>query len=171
MTEKKFKGWPSWPKGGPLEKKFFKHVFMIRKLIFWWNKGFFHIFKAFEAYQKISNLTKKNLEGDLITKGGTIGKKNFSKCFWFENDSFDERKHFFIFSKHFKHIKRIRNWSKKNLRGDHQDQRGDHWKKIFQRCFYHFKMIVLMKENVFSYIFKAIWSIVWIIFKTGRKKM
>ena len=42
-------------------------------------------------------------------------------------------------------------------------------KNFFETCFYEFKMIVLMKENVFDG-FKAIWSLIK-IFEIGRKKV
>ena len=42
-------------------------------------------------------------------------------------------------------------------------------KNFFEMCFYEFKMIVLMKENVFD-VFKPIWSLIK-NFQIGRKKV
>ena len=56
-------------------------------------------------------------------------------------------------------IKNLQNWSKRSLMGDHKTKGGTIGKKIFETCFYEFKMIVLMKENVLD-CFKAIWSLI-----------
>ena len=56
-------------------------------------------------------------------------------------------------------IKNFQNWSKKSLRGDHRIKWGTIGKKCLETCYYEFKMIVLMKENVFDG-FKAIWSVI-----------
>ena len=151
-----------------------------------------HSWKIFKTGQK------KNLRGDLRTKGGTIGKNFFQNMFLsFENDCFDERKRFFIFWNEFEAI--VQKFSKlvgKKFKGWPQDQRGDHWKKFFSKCFY-------AENHCFYHIFKAfgIWfktfderkffetcffmKIFWIktffqleafgaywkIFKTGREKI
>ena len=47
----------------------------------------------------------------------------------------------------------------KSLRGGHRTKRGPLEKKFIETCFYEFKMIVLMRENVFDG-FKAIWSLI-----------
>ena len=56
-------------------------------------------------------------------------------------------------------IKNFQNLSKKSLRGDHRTKGGPLEKNFFETCFYEFKMIVLMKENVFD-AFKAIWNLI-----------
>ena len=56
-------------------------------------------------------------------------------------------------------IKNFQNWSTKSLRGDHRTKGGTIRKKFLETCFYEFKMIVLMEENVFDG-FRAIWSLI-----------
>ena len=56
-------------------------------------------------------------------------------------------------------IKNFQNWSKKSLRGDHRTKGMTIEKNFFETCFYEFKMIVLMKENVLDG-FKAIWRLI-----------
>ena len=85
------------PEGRPLEKNFFETCFYEFKMILLMKENVFDGFKAiWSLIKNFQNLSKKSLRGDHRTKGGTI-KKNF-----------------------------------------------------FERCFYEFKMIVLMKENVFD---------------------
>ena len=80
-SAKKFKGWPQDQRGDHWKKIFLKHVFMIWKWLFWWKKTFFHIFKQLtRQFKHFQNWPKKNLRGDLRTKGGTIGKKFFETC-------------------------------------------------------------------------------------------
>ena len=43
--------------------------------------------------------------------------------------------------------------------GDHRTKGGTIGKKFLETCFYEFKMIVLMKENVIEG-FRAIWSLI-----------
>ena len=117
------------------------------------RKGFI-IFSNNSQLKIFKTGPKKNLRGDLRTKGGTIGKKFFQNMFlWFENDCFDERKRFIIFWNELEaYWKIFKTGPKKKFKGWPQDQRGDHWKKFFSKhVFYHLKMIVLMKENVLSY--------------------
>ena len=45
-------------------------------------------------------------------------------------------------------IKNSQNCSKKRLRGDHRTREGTIGKKFFETCFYEFKIIVVMKENI-----------------------
>ena len=66
-------------------------------------------------------------------------------------------------------IKNFPNWSKKVKGVIVGPKGGPSEKNFFETCFYEFKMIVLMKENVFDG-FKAIWSLIK-IFKIGRKKL
>ena len=47
-------------------------------------------------------------------------------------------------------VKNFQNWPKKNLRGDHRTKGGTIGKNFFKTCLYQFKMIVLMKKNVFD---------------------
>ena len=56
-------------------------------------------------------------------------------------------------------IKNFQNWSKKSLKGDHTTKGGTIGKIFFETCFYEFKMIFLIKENVCDG-FKAIWSLI-----------
>ena len=56
-------------------------------------------------------------------------------------------------------IKNFQNWSTKSFRGDHRTKGGTIRKKFLETCFYEFKMIVLMEENVFDG-FRAIWSLI-----------
>ena len=56
-------------------------------------------------------------------------------------------------------IKNFQKWSKKSLRGEHRTKGWPLEKIFFETCFYEFKMIVLMKENVLD-SFKAIWSLI-----------
>ena len=54
-------------------------------------------------------------------------------------------------------IKNFQNWSKKSPKGDNRTKGMTIGKNFFETCFYEFKMIVLMKENILDG-FKAIWS-------------
>ena len=47
-------------------------------------------------------------------------------------------------------IGNFENWPRKSLRGHHRTKGGPLGKNFFETCFYRFKMIVLMKENVFD---------------------
>ena len=47
----------------------------------------------------------------------------------------------------------------RSLCGDHRTKGGTIGKNFFETCFYEFKMIVLMKENVFDGL-KPIWSLI-----------
>ena len=65
-------------------------------------------------------------------------------------------------------VKSFQNWPNKNSRGDHRTKRGPLGKNFFKTCLDQFKMIVLMKKNVFDG-FKAISSMVK-NFQNWRKK-
>ena len=67
-------------------------------------------------------------------------------------------------------IKNFQKRSKKSLRGDHRTKGMTIGKKFFWTCFYDFKMIVLMKENVLDG-FKAIWSLVKNFQKWSKKSL
>ena len=56
-------------------------------------------------------------------------------------------------------FKNFQNLSKKSLRGDHRTKGATIGKKFLETYFYEFKMILLMKENVFDG-FEAIWSLI-----------
>ena len=47
-------------------------------------------------------------------------------------------------------FKNFQNWSKKSLRGDHRTKGGPLEKNFLETCLFEFKMIVLLKENVFD---------------------
>ena len=81
--------------------------------------------------------------------GGTLEKKFFRNVFlWVQNDFLMKENVFDGLKAIWRLIKNFQNWSKKSLRGDHRTNGGNIGKKIFETCFYEFKMIVLMKENV-----------------------
>ena len=143
-----------------------KMIVLMKENVFSYFKTIWSILKNFQ------NWPKKNLRGDLRTKGGTIGKKFFSNMFlWFENDCFDERNVFSYFKTIWSILKNFQNWPEKNLRGDLRTKGGTIGKKkFFSNMFYDLKMIVLMKENVFSY-FKSIWSILKIFQNWSKKNL
>ena len=93
-------------------------------------------------------------------KGGPLEKNFFEKCFHeFKMIVLMKEMVFDGFKPIWSLIKKFQNWSKKSLRGDHRTNGGTIGKKIFRNVFLCFKMIVLMKENVFDG-FKAIWSLI-----------
>ena len=152
----------SGPKGGPLEKIFFKTcTFYDLKMIVLMKENVFSYFKSIWSILKnFQNWPKKNLRGDLRTKGGTIGK-NFFKTRFYDLKMIVLMKEnvFSYFKSNLKHVlKNFQNGPKKNLRGDLRTKGGTIGKNFFKTRFYDLKMIVLMKENVFSY-FKSIWSL------------
>ena len=126
-----------------------------------------------QSMKIFQNWSKKNLRGDHRTKGGTIGKKIFQTCFYqFKMIVLMKENVFFnIFKAIWKHIKKFSKWSKKYLRGDHSDQRGDHWKKNFSNMFLSLENDCFDETKGFFNIFKAIWSIDQKIFKSDRKKI
>ena len=149
----------SGPKGGPLEKIFFKHVFMIWKWLFWWKETFFHILKQFEAYWKIFKTGRKKFKGWPQDQRGDHWKKNFSNMFYdLKMIVLMKGNVFSYFKTIWSYWKIFKTGRKKNLRGDLRTKGGTIGKNFFQTCFYDLKMIVLMKGNVFSY-FKTIWSV------------
>ena len=79
LVEKKFKGWPQDQRGDHWKKFFFKTCRLwFENDCFDERKRFMIFWNEFEAYWKIFKTgPKKNLRGDLRTKGGTIGKKFF----------------------------------------------------------------------------------------------
>ena len=164
----------SGPKGGPLEKKFFKHVFIITKWLFWWKKTYFQYFVSNLKHRwKCFKTDEKKFKGWLWTRGGPLEKKFCQTCFYhFKMIVLMKENVFCIISKQLKQsMKSFQNWSKKNLRGDHQDQRGDHWKKIFfKHVFIIRKWLFWWKKTYFQY-FQSNLKHRWKFFKTGRKKI
>ena len=103
-------------------------------------------------------------------KGGALEKNFFETCLYkfklivlMNENVFDGFKPIWNLTKNFQ------NQSKKSLRGDHRTKGGTIGKNFSETCFYKFKLIVLMNENVFDG-FKAIWSIIK-IFKIDRNKV
>ena len=88
-------------------------------------------------------------------------EKNFFETFFYEFKMIVLMKEnvFDGFKASWSIIENFQNWSKKSLRGDHRTKGGTNGKNFFETCLYEFKMIVLMKENVFDG-FKPIWT--WI---------
>ena len=159
-------------KGGPLEKIFLKHVFMIWKWLFWWKKTFFHILKQFEAYWKFSKLPEKKFKGWPQDQRGDHWKKIFLKhVFMIWKWLFWWKKTFFHILKAFEAYWKFSKRTEKKFKGWPQDQRGDHWKKIFSKhVFMIWKWLFWWKKSFF-HILKSIWSMYWKIFKTARKKI
>ena len=125
------------------------------------NENVFDGFKSiWRTIGNFENWSKKSLRGDHRTKGGTIGKNFFETCFYqFKMIVLMKENVFDGFKAIWSTIGNFENWTKKSLRGDHRTKGGTIGKNFFATCFYQFKMIVLMKENVFDG-FKAIWSII-----------
>ena len=84
------------PKGGPLEKTFFRNVFLLVQNDCFDETNVFDGFKAISSIKNFfQNWSKKSLRGDHRTKGGTIGKKFFRNVFLLvQNDCFDETERF-----------------------------------------------------------------------------
>ena len=123
-----------------------------------------NVFDGFKPVWSIGNnfrnWSKKSLRGDYRTKGGTIGKKFFERCFYEFNMIVLMKENVFDgFKAIWSLIKNFQNWSKKSLRGGHRTKGGPFEKNFFETCFYEFKMIVLMKENVLDG-FKPIWRLI-----------
>ena len=92
--------------------------------------------------------------------GGPLEKNFLEMCFYeFKMIVLMKENVFDGFKLGWSLIKNFQNWMKKSLRGDHRTKGGTFGKKFFERCFYEFNMIVLMKENVFDG-FKSIWSLI-----------
>ena len=93
-------------------------------------------------------------------KWGPLEKTFFETCFYeFKMIVLMKENVFDGFKAIWRLIKNFQNWSTKSLRGDHRTKGGTIRKKFLETCFYEFKMIVLMEENVFDG-FKAIWSLI-----------
>ena len=93
-------------------------------------------------------------------KGGPLEKNFFELCFYeFKMIVLMKENVLDGFKAIWSLIKNFKNWSKKSLRGDHRTKGGPLEKNFFETCFYEFKMIVLMKENVFDG-FKDFWSLI-----------
>ena len=102
-------------------------------------------------------------------KGGPLEKNFFETCFYELKMIVLKKENIFDgFKPIWSLIKNFQNWSKKSLRGDHRTKGGPLEKNFFEMCFYEFKMIVLMKENVFDVLnqFEAVLK----IFKLVEKK-
>ena len=151
------------PKGGPLENFFFQNMFLwFENNCFDERKRFFIFSNAFEAYLKFFKTeSKKNLRGDLRTKGGTIGKNFFQNMFLsFENDCFDERKRFIhILKRIWSIVKNFQNWSEKKFKGDLRTKGGTIGKKFFQNMFLSFENDCFDERKRFIIFWNAIWSI------------
>ena len=174
LVEKNLRGDHQDQRGDHWKKNFFKTCFYDLKMIVLMKENVLSYFETnLKHIRKIfKNWWRKNLRGDLRTKGGTIGKKIFSKhvfMIW---------KWLFWWKKTFYHIlKRI--WSiiekfsklvQKNLRGDLRTKGGTIGKKVFSnRCFMIWKWLFWWKKTFFHILkqFEAYWK----IFKTGRKKI
>ena len=119
------------------------------------------VLKQFEVQLKIFKIGGKKVLGVTIgPKGGPLEKNFFETCFYeFKMIVLMKENVFDRFKAIWSLIKNFQNWSKKSLSGDHRTKGGPLEKKFFETCFYEFKMIFLMKENVCDG-FKGIWSLV-----------
>ena len=162
----------SRPKGGPLEKNFFKTCSYDFKMIVLMKENVFSYFKTiWSMYWKIFKTGGKKFKGWPQDQRGDHWKKIFLKhvfmiwkwLFWWKETFFHILKQFEAYWKIFK-------TAEKNLRGDLRTKGGTIGKNFFKTCFYDLKMIVLMKENVFSY-FKTIWSIFEKFSKLAEKNL
>ena len=105
-------------------------------------------------------MVEKSLRGDHRAKWGTIGKKFLETCYYefkmivlMKENVFDGFKAIWSLIKNFQ-------IDRKQVQGVTIGPKGEPLeKKFFETCFYLFKMIVLMKENVLDG-FKAIWSLI-----------
>ena len=94
-------------------------------------------------------------------KAGPLKKNFFETCFYRLKMILLTKENVFDgFKAIWSLIENFQNWSKKTLRGDNRTKVGGPLiKNFFKTCFYEFKMIVFMKENVFDGL-KAIWSLI-----------
>ena len=93
-------------------------------------------------------------------KGGSLEKNFFETCFYeFKMIVLMKENVFDDFEAIWSLIKNFQNWSKK-VQGVTIGPKGRPLEKnFFETCFYEFKMIVLIKKNVFNG-FKTIWSLI-----------
>ena len=104
-------------------------------------------------------------------KGGTFEKNFFETCFYeFKTIVLMKENVFDGFEAIWSLIKNFQIDRKKISRGDHGPKEGPLEKNFFETCFYEFKMIVLMKENVLDG-FKAIWSLIKNFQKWSKKSL